>query len=157
MTDKVLLSGVSAERVQGRAERSQLAPITGHSPIFPYQSYHLTVYSFFSDLIPASGATMPTSTHTHLDLLSLPDRSALRQAFIGQPLSALRSPALIVDRKVFVDNCERVTKATAAKGLRFRAHVKSEPPHPRRRSPLQRTRPSRAHGYKPRREMALRQ
>lgn len=47
---------------------------------------------------------------------------------MGQPLSALRTPALIVDRKKFKDNCERVVSNAKERGMKFRAHVKSKFP-----------------------------
>jgi hypothetical protein len=61
---------------------------------------------------------MSTSTTT-------PSKDALTREFVGKSLSTLRTPALIVDRKRFKENCERVTSATEKRGMRFRAHVKS--------------------------------
>lgn len=66
------------------------------------------------------------STFTSLSLYSLPSKSALVDEFVGQPLSALRTPALIVDRKKFKDNCERVASNAKERGMKFRAHVKSK-------------------------------
>ncbi|KAL7422475.1 hypothetical protein Q5752_003123 [Cryptotrichosporon argae] len=66
---------------------------------------------------------IPTSTPT--SLLSLPDKAALVSAFVGQPLGALRTPALVVDRGVFRANCARVTAEVQERGLAFRAHVKT--------------------------------
>ncbi|WVR06723.1 hypothetical protein IAU60_003755 [Kwoniella sp. DSM 27419] len=73
---------------------------------------------------------MPTTfaqagTSTHLPLYRLPDKSALVDQFVGQPLSALRSPALIVDRSVFRTNCETITGEAKRRGMKFRAHVKT--------------------------------
>ncbi|KAL0245445.1 hypothetical protein I308_104571 [Cryptococcus tetragattii IND107] len=65
------------------------------------------------------------STFTSLSLYSLPSKSALVDEFVGQPLSALRTPALIVDRKKFKDNCERVASNAKERGMKFRAHVKT--------------------------------
>ncbi|TYJ52111.1 hypothetical protein B9479_007291 [Cryptococcus floricola] len=65
------------------------------------------------------------STNTPLSFYSLPDKGQLQKAFVGKPLSALRTPALIVDRKVFKENCERVTGEANARGMAFRAHVKT--------------------------------
>ncbi|WVQ77850.1 hypothetical protein IAR50_007547 [Cryptococcus sp. DSM 104548] len=65
------------------------------------------------------------STTTPLSLYALPDKKQLQAAFVGAPLSSLRTPALIVDRKVFKDNCERVTGEAKARGMDFRAHVKT--------------------------------
>lgn len=70
---------------------------------------------------------MQASTNfTPLELLPLPDKSALQDAFVGKPLASLRTPALIVDRTRFRNNCERVVKQAKDRGLKFRAHVKSE-------------------------------
>jgi len=70
---------------------------------------------------------MPTtSTVTPLSLLSSNDKSTLCDAYIGKPLSSLRTPALIVDRTRFKANCERVTAEAKRRGMKFRAHVKSQ-------------------------------
>lgn len=69
---------------------------------------------------------MSTSATTPYSLLALPSKDALTKEFVGKPLSTLRTPALIVDRKRFKENCERVTSATEKRGMKFRAHVKSE-------------------------------
>ena len=66
-----------------------------------------------------------TATTTPISLLSLPNKSALIDAFVGKPISAVRTPALIVDRSIFKANCERVTAEVKRRGMRFRAHVKS--------------------------------
>ncbi|WVF71093.1 hypothetical protein IAT40_005890 [Kwoniella sp. CBS 6097] len=66
-----------------------------------------------------------TSTSTHLSLYSLPSKSALTDTFVGKKLTELRTPALVVDRKVFKDNCERVTGEAKRRGMKFRAHVKT--------------------------------
>jgi D-serine deaminase-like pyridoxal phosphate-dependent protein len=70
--------------------------------------------------------TTPLQTTTPLSVLTLPSKDALVKEFVGKKLSTLRTPALIIDRKRFVENCERVTGETAKRGMGFRAHVKSE-------------------------------
>ena len=65
-------------------------------------------------------------TKTPTALLALPSKEALVEEFVGKRLSSLRTPALIVDRKRFKENCERVTSETEKRGMKFRAHVKSE-------------------------------
>ncbi|WVO15217.1 hypothetical protein L204_102866 [Cryptococcus depauperatus] len=65
------------------------------------------------------------STFTPLDLYPLPSKAALVDAFVGKPIASLRTPALIVDRKKFKDNCERMAGTVRERGLLFRAHVKS--------------------------------
>ncbi len=64
-------------------------------------------------------------TSTPLDLLPLPDVRALREAFVGKHVSSLRTPAIIVDRTRFRNNCETMARSCEEKGLRFRAHVKT--------------------------------
>ncbi|ORY22820.1 putative serine dehydratase domain-domain-containing protein [Naematelia encephala] len=66
-----------------------------------------------------------TSTFTPLSLLPLPDKAQVNDAFVGRSLSSLRTPALVVDRGVFKENCERVTLEAERRGMRFRAHVKT--------------------------------
>jgi len=70
--------------------------------------------------------TTHLQTTTPLSLLTLPSKDALVKEFVGKKLSTLRTPALIIDRKRFVENCERVTGETEKRGMGFRAHVKSE-------------------------------
>ncbi|WVQ99765.1 hypothetical protein IAU59_006907 [Kwoniella sp. CBS 9459] len=65
------------------------------------------------------------ATSTHLSLYSMPSKSALVDTFVGKKLTELRTPALVVDRKVFKDNCERVTGEAKRRGMIFRAHVKT--------------------------------
>jgi hypothetical protein len=64
-------------------------------------------------------------TVTPLKLLALPDQSALRQAFVGKPVSLVRTPAIILDRSRFKANCEAMAATCAARNLTFRAHVKT--------------------------------
>jgi len=66
-----------------------------------------------------------TSSFTPLSLLTLPSKKALTDEFVGKPLSSLRTPAIIIDRTRFKDNCEKVTSQTEKRGMKFRAHVKS--------------------------------
>ncbi|ORX35544.1 hypothetical protein BD324DRAFT_59611 [Kockovaella imperatae] len=65
------------------------------------------------------------STFTPLSLLTLPDKKALQDEFVGRDISSLRTPALILDRTKFKQNCERVTSEAKRRDLRFRAHVKT--------------------------------
>lgn len=68
------------------------------------------------------------STFTPFELLRLPSKSALVEEFQGRQLSELRTPALILNRSAFTENCNGVAKAVEALGLEFRMHVKSESP-----------------------------
>ncbi len=69
-----------------------------------------------------------TMSFTPLELMRLPLAGALRDEFVGRPLSALRTPALLIDRSVFAENCRLMGEKVEALGLRFRAHIKSASP-----------------------------
>jgi D-serine ammonia-lyase len=47
------------------------------------------------------------------------------QEFRGKPLSSLRTPAVIVDRAVFAQNCAKMHQNAKEWGASFRAHVKT--------------------------------
>ncbi|CAK9779633.1 hypothetical protein CC85DRAFT_280780 [Cutaneotrichosporon oleaginosum] len=66
-----------------------------------------------------------TSSFTPLELMRLPLVSALRDEFVGRPLSSLRTPALLIDRVAFKENCAQMGAKVDALGLRFRAHIKT--------------------------------
>lgn len=70
--------------------------------------------------------TPTTSTFTPFELMRGPSASALRDEFVGRSLSELRTPALIVDRDVFEQNCKEMDAKVEKLGMRFRAHIKSE-------------------------------
>ncbi|BEJ11002.1 hypothetical protein CspHIS471_0104240 [Cutaneotrichosporon sp. HIS471] len=66
-----------------------------------------------------------TSSFTPLELLRLPLASALRDEFIGRPISSLRTPAVIIDRAAFKENCAQMGAKVDGLGMRFRAHIKT--------------------------------
>lgn len=68
----------------------------------------------------------PTTQTFTPSLIPYADKRALVDEFVGRKLSSLRTPALIVDRVGFARNCDFVTGEIKAKGLGFRAHIKSE-------------------------------
>ena len=68
---------------------------------------------------------MSTQTRTPINLIVTPSKQALVDEFKGKPFSALRTPALVVDRSVFARNCERMHETAKVWGADFRAHVKS--------------------------------
>ena len=76
------------------------------------------------------------STFTPLSLFPLPDKAALKDEFVGLPIQHLRTPAIIIDRKRFKQNCEKVTLQTEKRGMKFRAHVKSGSPFASGHKPL---------------------
>lgn len=66
------------------------------------------------------------STFTPFELLRLPSKTALVEEFEGRKLDQLRTPALILNRTAFTENCNHVAKAVESLGLEFRMHVKSK-------------------------------
>ena len=69
--------------------------------------------------------SLPPQTSTTHEFLTLPSKDKLCQAFVGKPLSALRTPAAIIDRTIFQRNCQSMTNKGKSHGLRFRAHIKT--------------------------------
>ncbi|KAG1899263.1 uncharacterized protein F5891DRAFT_1040384 [Suillus fuscotomentosus] len=63
-------------------------------------------------------------TKTPLHFLN-PDKDALVADFVGKPLNALRTPAFIVDRAVFAENCRKMHENARTWGATFRAHLKT--------------------------------
>ncbi|BEI79931.1 hypothetical protein CcaverHIS002_0104600 [Cutaneotrichosporon cavernicola] len=66
-----------------------------------------------------------TSSFTPLELLRLPLASALREEFVGRPISSLRTPAVIIDRAAFKENCAQMGAKVDGLGMHFRAHIKT--------------------------------
>ncbi|CAE6427349.1 unnamed protein product [Rhizoctonia solani] len=79
-------------------------------------------------------------THTHINLftpglppqtltphayINPPDKEALVSEFRGKSLTQLRTPALVIDRATFADNCARMHARADKLGTGFRAHVKT--------------------------------
>jgi D-serine deaminase-like pyridoxal phosphate-dependent protein len=65
---------------------------------------------------------MTTQTFTSLDLST---KDELVKAFVGKHISTLRTPAIILDRTRFTQNCEAMAESCSNKGIAFRAHVKT--------------------------------
>ncbi|KAG6336664.1 hypothetical protein ID866_2411 [Astraeus odoratus] len=65
---------------------------------------------------------MQTITPRHLFTL---DKDALVMEFVGKPLDVLRTPALIIDRSAFKDNCTKMHQNAKEWGASFRAHLKT--------------------------------
>lgn len=72
-----------------------------------------------------TAAPLPTQTETPIDLLRLPNKAELVKAFVGKPLAALRTPAIVLDRSRFMRNCEAMSESCVRQGFTFRAHVKT--------------------------------
>ena len=88
------------------------------------------------------------STFTPLSLLTLPDKQALCDEFVGREITSLRTPALVIDRSIFKRNCERVTGEATKRGMKFRSHVKSESDPRCEAKPVQPTNAQKGSGYK---------
>jgi hypothetical protein len=67
----------------------------------------------------------PSQTGTPLHLTSRPQKSALIAEFAGKHLQELRTPALVIDRHVFLKNCAKMHANAAGYGAAFRAHLKT--------------------------------
>ncbi|KAN0100590.1 Ras family domain containing protein [Tylopilus felleus] len=63
-------------------------------------------------------------THTPWQFLT-PNKDALVKEFVGKHLSELRTPALVVDRAAFRDNCSKMHQNAKDWGASFRAHLKT--------------------------------
>ncbi|KAF9568420.1 hypothetical protein CPC08DRAFT_813472 [Agrocybe pediades] len=68
---------------------------------------------------------MALQSQTPIHLISRPDKQALIDAYVGKPLEGLRTPAMIIDRKLFAQNCASMHKKAREWGASFRAHVKT--------------------------------
>ncbi|KAM0746362.1 hypothetical protein T439DRAFT_319020 [Meredithblackwellia eburnea MCA 4105] len=66
-----------------------------------------------------------TQTSTPFQETLLPSKAALTAAFVGKKLTDLRTPAAIVDRSLFENNCNIMAEKTEQLGITFRAHVKT--------------------------------
>lgn len=63
-------------------------------------------------------------TKTPMHFLN-PNKDALVADFVGKPLNALRTPAFIVDRAVFAENCRKMHANARDWGATFRGHLKT--------------------------------
>ncbi|KAF8078656.1 putative serine dehydratase domain-containing protein [Lyophyllum atratum] len=68
---------------------------------------------------------MATQTKTPYSLLERPRKAILVEEFLNEPLDALRTPAIIIDRTVFAENCADMHARSKAWGASFRAHLKT--------------------------------
>jgi hypothetical protein len=66
---------------------------------------------------------MHTATPRHL--ASKPDKKALVEEYVGKPLQALRTPAFVIDRSIFAQNCARMHENARNWRAGFRAHIKT--------------------------------
>lgn len=64
-------------------------------------------------------------TVTPRRLAPKPDKAALIGEYVGKPLDALRTPAFVIDRSIFAQNCARMHQNAKNWGAGFRAHIKT--------------------------------
>jgi len=64
-------------------------------------------------------------TETPYDFVALPSKEKLVQHFVGKDLDGLRTPALIIDRRRFAENCAAMHSKAKEWGTGFRAHLKT--------------------------------
>ena len=67
---------------------------------------------------------VPQSETMH-KLSFLPDKDALLERYLGKPLDTLRTPAMIIDRRLFAQNCSSMHLKAREWGASFRAHLKT--------------------------------
>ncbi|KAI5890480.1 uncharacterized protein SCHCODRAFT_02631982 [Schizophyllum commune H4-8] len=68
---------------------------------------------------------MVVQTKTPIDLLALPDKERLVAEYGGKGLNEVRTPAFVIDRKVFADNCAKMHIRAKDWDASFRAHLKT--------------------------------
>ncbi|KAG7450551.1 uncharacterized protein BT62DRAFT_943452 [Guyanagaster necrorhizus] len=68
---------------------------------------------------------MPTQTKTPIGLLIKPSKATLVEEFVGKSLDGIRTPAMIIDRKTFSENCAKMHQKANDWGAGFRAHLKT--------------------------------
>ena len=54
-----------------------------------------------------------------------PDKDALLENYLGKSLETLRTPAMIIDRRLFAQNCSSMHLKAREWGASFRAHLKT--------------------------------
>ncbi|KAJ7484688.1 putative serine dehydratase domain-containing protein [Mycena latifolia] len=67
----------------------------------------------------------PTQTKTPYALASLPQKAALVSEFVGASLESLRTPAIVIDRSLFQNNCLRMLQNATEWGATLRSHLKT--------------------------------
>jgi hypothetical protein len=81
-------------------------------------------------LVPHSDTSMTmyaqyAQTRTPYQLLDRPCKAVLVDEFLGKPVSSLRTPAMVIDRKLFAENCAEMHQRSKTWGASFRAHLKT--------------------------------
>ena len=83
----------------------------------PFSSIQVTV--------DAEEPPMCEQTKTPYQLLDRAHNAVLVEEFFGKPITTLRTPAMIIDRKLFAENCARMHQKSKSWGAGFRAHLKT--------------------------------
>ena len=68
---------------------------------------------------------MVIQTTTPYHLLLNPNKDTLRNEFLGKLVDTVRTPALVIDRDVFAQNCAQMHRRALEWGASFRAHLKT--------------------------------
>ncbi|KAK7061277.1 D-ser-dehydrat domain-containing protein [Favolaschia claudopus] len=66
-----------------------------------------------------------TQTKTPYQFNNLSQKDALCKEFVGKPLEALRTPAMVIDRSLFKKNCVRMLQNAQDWGASLRSHLKT--------------------------------
>ncbi|KAF8168133.1 putative serine dehydratase domain-containing protein [Crassisporium funariophilum] len=64
-------------------------------------------------------------SETPYKVLLKPDKDALLGEFLGKSVDVLRTPAMVIDRKLFAKNCAGMHRKAKDWGASFRAHLKT--------------------------------
>ncbi|PPQ80822.1 hypothetical protein CVT25_001947 [Psilocybe cyanescens] len=68
---------------------------------------------------------MVPQSKTPFELLNGPNKQDLLDAYIGKPMESIRTPAIVIDRKLFAQNCANMHNKAREWGATFRAHLKT--------------------------------
>ena len=68
---------------------------------------------------------MIPQTDTPYSLFFQPNKDALLDKYLGKSLDTLRTPAMIIDRRLFAQNCSSMHRKAREYGASFRAHLKT--------------------------------
>ncbi|KAI0068228.1 hypothetical protein BV25DRAFT_1818616 [Artomyces pyxidatus] len=72
-----------------------------------------------------TAVTATIQTRTPHGLLQRPSKDALVAEYVGKSLKELRTPAFVIDRAIFTNNCARMHENAKGWGVGFRAHLKT--------------------------------
>lgn len=89
-----------------------------------------TVSAILSNPCPTRFHCSTMQTPSPRYAFGLPDKKSLNDAFVGKPIASLRTPALVIDRATFAENCARMHQNVTTWGAEFRAHIKTHKVRP---------------------------